>query len=300
MKAFFAFFCLAPLLTLAQDINWFEPGSSWTYNYQTIDGPEQFQSNFIIDGTTFADQACVIMETAGDYPFLCSPFPTPFYFYESNDSVFFATEIDSTFRLAYNFTADVGDSWPFIIPLSIDGSVETYNVEVVALSTINFDGTDVKKMLLNYQNISENPVLEIYPEEMSIIQYLGATHELFAPFGKYTFCDALSTVQIQCFNSPSLNYTNPEFGNCILSVPQASEQRVLKFYPNPARDYITITTDLTGNSMLKITQLDGKIVYYRPIDSGTEKVGIADLSVGMYIIEVSTANERSFGKLLIQ
>ncbi len=230
MKAIFTLLFYIPLFVFSQDNSWFEPGTSLTYNYQNWSGPDLYQVNFEVSDAILAGQACAKMETVGEYPFVCTPFETPFYFYESNDSVFYASEVDNTFRLAYNFNAEAGDTWDFSFPL-IEGGIETYTVEVIEVNSIEIDGNNLKELVLNYQNVSEQPETEIFPEEFSVIEFIGSTKGLFVPFGQLAFCDAETAIQLQCFNSSSLSYINPDFETCFLSVDDIQKPLILNFSP---------------------------------------------------------------------
>ena len=146
MKALFTLCLCAPLWVFAQETTWFESGSSFIYNYQTVASPDQHQVAFEISETVFAGRDCVKMKVVGGYPFLCTPFDTPIYFYESNDSVFFAMEVDDSFRLAYNFNAEVGSGWEYALPVS-ESVIDYFNVEVMAVNTSMVDGNEVKGMV---------------------------------------------------------------------------------------------------------------------------------------------------------
>lgn len=105
------------------------------------------------------------MEVIGDYPFLCNPFDTPVYLYESNDSVFFAMEVGGNFRLAYNFNAEVGEFWDYQLPIS-DVAVVFFRATVVAVDNVIIDGNEVKEMILAYQSMYTPPHVEIVLEEI--------------------------------------------------------------------------------------------------------------------------------------
>ena len=299
MKAIFILLFCIPLFVFSQDNSWFEPGTSWTYNYQNWSGPDHYQVNFEISESVLAGQACAKMETVGEYPFLCAPFETPFYFYESNDSVFYASEVDNTFRLAYNFNAEPGDSWDFSIPLP-EGVIEPYTVEVIEVNSLVVDGNNLKEMILNYQNVSEQPQTEIFPEEFSVIEFIGSTKGLFVPFGQLAFCDAETAIHLQCFNSSSISYINPDFETCFLSVHDIQNPLMLTFYPNPATDFITLETPFEYNSKVRIIQPDGKSVLFNTITSQSARIDLPQLSSGVYFVEILNAENRYVGKLIVR
>lgn len=300
MKSFFTILFLLPFCLFAQENSWFEPNSTWTYNYGNISGPDHYQATFGITETTFAGKACAKMDM-DNFPFMCFPVSSPYYFYESNDSIFFATGVDSTFQLAFDFNAQPGDSWTYNVPVEMTNSVENFQVNVLAVNEMDIDGNTVKELVLTYINLSLPPhSVEIYPEEISVLEFIGAIPGFFIPLGRISACDYETGLQIQCFESPTLQYTNPEFGSCILALPSANSPVKLKIYPNPARDYINIHSDISVNSILRIRQLDGKVVYTEMIDSKTERIKLPALSAGMYMVEVSTDEIKHYGKLQIE
>lgn len=59
----------------------------------------------------------------------------------------------------------------------------------------------------------------------------------------------------------------------------------LKFYPNPASNFVTITS-IPNGSTLRITDLTGKLVYSSVINSTQEIVSTADFVNGIYFVQV--------------
>lgn len=298
MKAFFTLCLCAPLWVWGQDLTWFETGSSWIYNYQTVSGPEQFQAEFQISETVFAGKDCFKMEVIGDYPFLCTPFDAPIYLYASNDSVFLGMEVSGNFRLAYNFNAEVGDFWDYQLPIS-EVAVDFFRVHVIAVDNVMMDGNEVKEMVLTYQSMFTAPHVEIFPEEIIVRQFLGSTNGFFLPLGHLLACDAETSIALQCFNSPSINYSNPEFGSCFLSTQTVNDPESILIYPNPASDYINIKMAINTESRIRIFQLDGKLVFNQSMNSGSERINLPKLSSGMYIVEISDVESRFFRKVLV-
>ena len=299
MKAIFTLLFIAPFCLFAQENAWFEQNTTWTFNYGNLVGPERFQVSFGMEETTLANKACVLIET-DNYPFACSPVAPPYYFYESNDSIFFATETEAVFRLAYDFNAAPGDTWEHVVPVEEFATSDTFDVEVLSVSDVDIDGSSVKKLMLAYTNTSQTPHLEIYPSEISVLEYIGSTIGFFVPLGSGIACDNETDIKLQCFDAPLLDYTNPEFGTCFLSAPSAIEPVQLKIYPNPAKDNFTIDMDFSGTSDLKIMQLDGKLVYTETIQSGLKEIQLPALTSGMYIVEVKSTKIVYVGKLQIK
>lgn len=299
MKTLFTFLIFIPIIVVAQAPNWFEPSSSWTYNHGVVSGPEHFQSTFGIAESVFADKTCAKMEPIESSSFGCFPIQPPYYFYESNDSIFYASEIDSTFRLAYNFNAMPNESWTFIVPSDVLDLADTFNVVVQNVNSILIDGITIKELLLEYTNISQNPIIEIYPQEITVLEYVGALSYFLVPFGQLGFCDDETNIQLQCFVSPSFGYVNPEFETCLVSVPTLEKHNSLHIYPNPASDVITLELKENSIGTIRIMQFDGKLVFSQSLSFAEARITLPSLSPGMYLVEVINPNGRYIQKLQI-
>lgn len=267
----------------AQQASWFEPGTTWTYNFQDLSGA-YFQTHFVIQPDVLQNQECVKMETVGDYPLQCSPFQKPFYFYQSNDSIFYASEIDSVFRLAYNFNATVGESWEYVVPSSIEGLADTFNVEVLTVNTVNIEGNDVKELLLNYQNISVNHYLEIFPQEMAVMEFIGSSGSLFIPTGQVAFCDSETAVKLQCYSSQTMDYTNPDFGSCTLSLNENAGIEPLSVYPNPTQRMVYFSE----YSDFRLMDLSGRIL----AEGRSDAFDMSRYAFGVYVLEINDLTYR--------
>src|SRR5690554_389427 len=108
MKNFLLLISFISTGLFAQESIWFETGTSWRYQYQTfgfLDDITVGAEYVITEQTTLNGQHCAKMEAVGDNsnPLNCNANPAPYYFYESNDSIFFASDYDNTFRLAFDF-----------------------------------------------------------------------------------------------------------------------------------------------------------------------------------------------------
>ncbi len=75
---------------------------------------------------------------------------------------------------------------------------------------------------------------------------------------------------------------------CVTKAVSIEEKEELAFtvYPNPANNYINLTTKGTdGTSLLKITDVFGKVVYEESI-SETKKLDVSDFKNGVYLLTV--------------
>ncbi|MBN2662387.1 MAG: starch-binding protein [Bacteroidales bacterium] len=72
----------------------------------------------------------------------------------------------------------------------------------------------------------------------------------------------------------------------------------LKFYPNPASDFVNIITDY--DYQLKITDVTGKSVYLANFISGTNFVDLSTLKSGVYILNIQSEEFLISEKLIIK
>ena len=95
--------------------------------------------------------------------------------------------------------------------------------------------------------------------------------------------------------------------NKIISVvqdPQATDVNEISknsvlMYPNPATSDLTLT-DLTINSIVSISNLNGKLLITGTANSTTMKINLSNLLKGVYLIKVTDNNENKISKLIKQ
>jgi hypothetical protein len=72
---------------------------------------------------------------------------------------------------------------------------------------------------------------------------------------------------------------------------------VIKFYPNPSHDHVTF--ELMSNSELVIYNALGKLVFKGNLTEGKNKIDLNDLSNGVYIVKLSSADKEITKKLML-
>ena len=66
----------------------------------------------------------------------------------------------------------------------------------------------------------------------------------------------------------------------------------IQIYPNPATDYIKVIAPFKENTILKILNLEGKIVKTMSLVSNQTLVSVKDLTKGIYMIELNSSGEK--------
>jgi len=102
------------------------------------------------------------------------------------------------------------------------------------------------------------------------------------------------------FNPPIVtNLFATEF-TTTLSTPAFNDQSLV-VYPNPSKSMATISSKNEIIETLKITDVTGKTIKTMTVDAATISINVADLSTGIYLLELSNSKqERVVKKLIIQ
>jgi polyhydroxybutyrate depolymerase len=81
-----------------------------------------------------------------------------------------------------------------------------------------------------------------------------------------------------------------------IDVPTAAENN-FQFFPNPADDYFTLISD--GKGTFEIFDMTGKLISSSSIEEASQIIDITKLHAGMYLIKMTTPNNSSVQKLLV-
>jgi hypothetical protein len=80
----------------------------------------------------------------------------------------------------------------------------------------------------------------------------------------------------------------------------AVEDKKLSFWPNPVRDALNITNQTGKTASYKIISLDGKPVTSGQVFDSVNKVNVADLQPGAYLIQLSSDKKNSKTRVFIK
>lgn len=295
----------------AQQSEWFATGNTWTYNFHlALDFFDNtYQANYAItEQTEFAGRACAKMDYAGgsempfddsENAFLCMAVQPPYYFYTSGDSVFYASENDGEFHLAYDMGAQIGDTWEFVVPVKeheVPGVfVDTFIAEVLDASIVTVDGQSLRRLTLEYSYAGDgdpHTALEGYGE-VTVTEYLGADKGFFLPFGDasvVTVCEGEINVVLQCYSSEALDYLNPAFDSCVLGLADVPEGPQLSLFPNPAGTKATLYTRGLIGERIEIFDVRGRSVYATAVTGPETELDVSVLAPGMYVVRIADSD----------
>jgi hypothetical protein len=227
------------LVQQASAQNWFPAGATWTYAYQSVSSQEDHQARIGVVSQLVEDERVIstidILSDNGAEFALCQTISLPLYVYVSNDSVYYATQADSTYRLAFFTNAKAGDKW-HIAAHALHG-LDSNLVVVENVEAINLNGADLKKW--RYKSIvtgaSEGFKMEIDAEAL---EYAGSLYSLLFPVGTISGCDAVTDIQLWCYSDAMINYVSPDAEGCAVDFKPIGAWSPLLIYPNPNQDKV--------------------------------------------------------------
>lgn len=291
-----------------QDVPWLETGSEWTYQHGVVSGPEHFQVTYgITEQTTFAGQLCAKMERISTLGLGCMALEAPYYFYVSNDSLYYATDDFEDFRLAVYFGAEPGDSWEYIT--GYGENTTSFTATVNSVTTIDVDEITLRRLNITYQFDTESGEMMydyIYPETMEITEVIGASHMFFVPLGHGSVCDYETNVTFQCFESPSLSYLNPIYPSCnyVVGVEESGSITDLAVFPNPASSHINIEIPpswVTDDVNAQLYNCTGKLVYEQSSAlTQYPSISVGHLPKGIYLLNIQSGTEHGIAKVVVE
>lgn len=287
---------------LAQNSDWFEIGATWTYQYQKngLLEPENHLAVFTItEQATLNGQPCAKMEAVGDnaHPLICNATQPPYYFYESNDSVFYASEYDQKFRLAYNFNAQPGDTWQFVEPVEIYGDSSVYTVTVNDVSTIIINGEELRVLTLFYQPNPGEWNSSGYGVK-TVIEKIGGG-SFFIPFGYWNVCEGHFYEFLRCYSDSQTEYFADGYSSCVLGVKDMISESKFNLYPNPALDNFRIESFNESIQRVDVYNIYGQLLYSEKPTTQNAQINISGFKSGIYPVVIYTNSGSATKKLVV-
>ncbi|MCC6839522.1 MAG: T9SS type A sorting domain-containing protein [Flavobacteriales bacterium] len=204
---------LLPALCTGQ--GWAPVGAKWTYQATTGQWPwtdTYWDHHVIATGDTVVDgRPCSVLQCplSDAWPFF--PLYTDtveVYMSMAEDSLFFRTAQDSTFKLLMNFQATTGDTWDIPMAYSGDGGTtvhDTITYVVTATDTLWYNGLPLRRI---YYQASTQFILFLSFQEGIFVERLGDMHYMFPWYSPWV-SDGMSFTGLKCYMDPLFNWPAP-------------------------------------------------------------------------------------------
>jgi hypothetical protein len=74
----------------------------------------------------------------------------------------------------------------------------------------------------------------------------------------------------------------------------------VSIYPNPAKDQITIEMNDINDAVLSVIDLSGKTIINQTLNSNSNTIDLSNVSAGVYIVNIRTANDNAMHKIIVE
>ena len=281
--------------------NWFEVGSKWHYTHVYF-----FQSlvdyNLIevVKDTIIADVECKMITRE---KISCDLRPFVEYMYEDSGQIFYWAEEEETFKLLYDFSKEVGETWK--IDLWYDGyfppDTDSIIARVDSIKFIPYNGQDLKTMYITYINYEVD-----YLKNDVLIDKIGSTRKFF-PF-EAQLCDAEYDINLRCYEDDNLGLINFTTLACdtsyiVLSAEDLNSNIDISISPNPTKGRIFVDNHQESVNIKSVTifNFQGSILNHHPNISGKHfEIPFTEYLQGIYILQFELDNGQFFSKKIIK
>ena len=256
-------------------------------NFISTDGELGFTASYVpydTPGVGLTDGDLVGVTTSG--PSGDNPFPDGDQGYEISD-------VDGNYILEF----DIITSYSTGPGYSIDYFISETGYE--GDGTLNESGSD--RLRIYVRHLEENNEYDIINTTGSDINDLGIEGQWITGYiGLPPFINGPENfqlvIEVRCNAGPEAFYFDNIMFDGILGSSD-NKQNKFSIYPNPAKEYVNISSQTTGDKNVTIYNILGKQVIQTIT---TESVNISSLTSGIYIMKISQNGISSTKKLVVR
>jgi hypothetical protein len=287
------------------NFQWADSGAVWHHTYNWI-GLPGYQKTTYIGDTILNNQTCQILFSEGQQAWP-QPSGPPIvgtiqgvntcYLFKSNDSVF--TYRNNNFHLAFKTNATVGEIWDLgEFNFIITGHAF---VKVDSVYYQNYNGVNLRNIHVLPCD-SNGSLIQLGAVDTNFVSYLSTINEKFGPMGSFTTINNISLNNVidetmpqflLCYQSatfPFIQFNSSDCFNNIFVGIDDPIKNAIQIYPNPAHAQIAINNK-TGETLI-ISDITGKIVLQKQLQTAKENIDIAQLANGMYLVHVGNTSTK--------
>lgn len=304
MKFVFTLFFMIAFSVNAKCQNFMQVGSEWNYKSTPWENPSIGTNTCQITGDTLIDgKNCLIFVQDHEN---CNGRPKVNYLYPTGDSILFYDEPDSSFKLLYDFSLEVGDTMTFETGIH-SWSEERYTIlmRVDSIQTFPENSIDLKYFHVTYGFYFDDTGFYFENGGATIIEGIGSTDNFFHVADATGYCHNRYTKGLRCFSSPSYPLVKFSQEACV-TVANIEIDADLDFqlYPNPFANEIQLRSkEIMSNHSVMIYDMLGKVVSKNKLlrNESYMNISLQGLKPSMYIITVlDDSNKVLFSKKIVK
>jgi len=244
-------------------------GAEWYYNLVRFGSPDRDINRCYIDGDTLIQgRNCLIYIQKFTN---CNGRPKKNYLNKDGEQIYFFDQSDTTFKLLYDFSLEVGDTMIYETGIhSWDLRRRTHYIRIDSIKTFSANSKELKLYIVSYGHRDEDQIVFYYMNR-KIIEDIGSTHNYFHFSDETGFCDDQYSDELICFSAPDYPIVNFINSDCqLIPVYDVNANFKINIYPNPFTGelYLDSSIEMT-DSYIIIYDLTGNEVYRSHWNSGT-------------------------------
>lgn len=224
-----------------------------------------------------------------------NPEPTqPTVTYPAYSSLWFTTD-----ELIYS--VGEGENSAVVVVDFVDGE------EVSFAWQINFDGTITPQQALELIADNDTAFEVVFDQENSTVTYGDLTANLWAAYNGTNLSDwVIGDFTTAIENNDWFGISVGETRRPFIPVPAPENSASIgnfnnitfSVYPNPAKDFFTVTSDENIHS-INVFNLSGQKLFTQTVNNTSQTFSTSNLSTGLYLIEITTENAKSVQKIMV-
>lgn len=225
---------------------------------------------------------------------------------QNGDTVFMRNaKTQHSWQVLYNFNASVNQSWSNTLTV-IGSSITsvTYTTTVDSIKQVTVNGFNLKRLFVKSMNTTHNTIRNLTITErfgsntflFDFYRHSDFSIDHFLDIGDYRsfLCYQDSMFGLKQFTSKPCNYSNLAGVNS----PGVFEIN-LSVFPNPVKDVLHLSTDLSDEFEIQLSDLCGKQHCLQKMKKQVA-IDLSHLNAGMYILSVKKDNETVYSSKIMR
>ncbi|HAQ37273.1 MAG TPA: hypothetical protein DCX89_00730 [Saprospirales bacterium] len=269
---------------------WAPVGAKWHYDIlYAFSGDVGYHEVYCDSIVEIAGKSCKRINI--DYAACNNYFTQKLYTYSQGDSLMVYDPQLDIFQMLYNFGAEPGDKWNYLIVEFFEGSIDTLQIQVDSIGLEYINGTALKKQYISYTYPEEYQLYThgIVMEKLGDIVFLANINTSF-----YGLCDVDFIGFLRCYEDAEIGFYSTELrDSCTWSFKWGSSfktiyEESIRIFPNPVdKNLYFSTTDITCK--YQIFNGLGQIM----MTGEGRSTDVSGLAEGLYIIVLDNGIEKA-------
>lgn len=262
-------------------------GATWSYNGSHLENHGVWIDVPHVDpitctgDTMLEGRHCAVI---GPGPWSFCNYSTQFINYR-NDTVFYFSQLDSSFHVLYVMNTPIGGSWTSRNPYGA-AFAETLDITwaVTGASTLTIDGVELRQLEVTGNNHIAGMGPGTITDRMGYSGYLTPWN-----WGMVSGCDGTNDWGLRCYSDPEVSWMDPAYNSCtLLGVDGTVHNTKFRTWPNPVAGTLFVEGLPPGTRMFRIMDPMGRMEAAGEAGDtpGPFSIDVRHLPAGVHVLQV--------------